>query len=514
MGAGLSVVAAGCGGSAAAGPEAGYVTVGIRSAPNNLDPRIGSDEGSARVSQLVYSRLMRIDEQLRVVPNLATRLDNPDPLTYVAHLRSGVRFHDGHELTSKDVVYTFGSFLDPEFVSPYKGAFRAMASVRAIDDYTVEFKLREPFGSFPVQLVFPIVPADAGTSLRAFPVGTGPYRFVRYAVDDHVVLSAFEGYWDGLPQNTGVVLKVIPDETMRGLELRKGTVDLIVNDVPPDIAYQLKRDELTLSESPGVDYNYIGFNMKDRVLSDRRVRHAIGYAVNRQAIVDYLRRGLATPAIGVLAPMAWAFEPSVHQFTHDVERAKSLLDEAGYRDPDGDGPEPRLHLTLKTSTDEFFRLQATILQQDLSKIGIDLDVRCLRIRDDVRRRSPGKFSTGHDAVGGRDRSRHAAPRLPLAAGAAVRFQSWLLQQSRSGPGDRPRKRVSGGGRTTEVLQPGAEDHRRGRALHQPLVQDARGRHTAGHHRPASRSPGGHVVVEGREKGQRQPGPVFIVSRRT
>jgi peptide/nickel transport system substrate-binding protein len=198
---------------------------------------------------------------------------------------------------------------------------------------------------------------------------------VRYAVDDQVVLSAFEGYWDGLPQNTGVVLKVIPDETMRGLELRKGTVDLIVNDVPPDIAYQLKRDDLVLSEAPGVDYNYIGFNMKDPALSDRRVRHAIGYAVDRQAIVDYLRRGLATPAVGILAPMAWAFEPSVHQFTHDVARAKALLDEAGYRDPDGDGPEPRLHLTLKTSTDEFFRLQATILQQDLSKVGIDLDVR-------------------------------------------------------------------------------------------------------------------------------------------
>ena len=369
----IAGVTAGCGGAQPARPD--YVTVGIRSAPNNLDPRIGSDEGSARVSQLVYSRLMRIDEQLRVVPNLATRLDNPDPLTYVAHLRSGVRFHDGHELTAKDVVYTFGSFLDPEFVSPYKGAFRALSSVRALDDYTVEFKLSEPFGSFPIQLVFPIVPADAGDSLRAFPIGTGPYRFVSYAVDDQVVLSAFEGYWDGLPQNMGVVLKVIPDETMRGLELRKGTVDLIVNDVPPDIAYQLKRDDLVLSESPGVDYNYIGFNMKDPVLSDRRVRHAIGYAVDRQAIVDYLRRGLATPAVGILAPMAWAFEPSVHQFTHDVARAKALLDEAGYRDPDGDGPEPRLHLTLKTSTDEFFRLQATIIQQDLSKVGIDLDVR-------------------------------------------------------------------------------------------------------------------------------------------
>jgi peptide/nickel transport system substrate-binding protein len=366
--------ASGCA-SQAASTEAGYVTVGIRSGPNNLDPRIGTDEGSARVSQLVFSRLMRIDSQLKVVPNLADRLENPDPLTYVAYLRSGIKFHDGHELTAKDVVYTFGSFLDPSFVSPYKGAFRMLDSVKALDDYTVEFKLKEPFGSFPIQLVFPIVPADAGDSLRTFPIGTGPYRFVRYATDDTVVLSAFEGYWDGLPQNQGVVLKVIPDETMRGLELRKGTVDIIVNDVPPDIAYQLQKDRLRLTQSPGVDYNYIGFNMRDPVLSDKRVRHAIAYAVDRQAIVDYLRRGLGTPASGILAPMAWAFEPDVHQFPHDPQRARQLLDDAGYRDPDGDGPEPRLRLTLKTSTDEFFRLQATILQQDLREVGIDVDVR-------------------------------------------------------------------------------------------------------------------------------------------
>ncbi len=372
---GVLGVVSGCSRTQATEIPPAYITVGLRAAPNNFDPRVGTDEGSARVSQLVYSRLMRIDEQLQVVPNLAVRLDNPDPLTYIAHLRSGVKFHDGHELTARDVVYTFSSFLDPDFVSPYKGAYRMLASVRAVDPYTVEFKLTEPFGSFPVQLVFPIVPADADSSLRTFPIGTGPYRFVRYAVDDQVVLSAFEGYWDGLPQNAGLVLKVIPDETMRGLELRKGTIDLIVNDVSPDIAHTLERDNLALAQAPGVDYSYIGFNMRDPVLADKRVRHAIGYAVNRQAIVDHLRRGFARPATGVLASIAWAFEPNVHEFTYDPARARALLDEAGYRDPDGEGPLPRLTLTLKTSTDEFFRLQATVLQQDLRAVGIDVDVR-------------------------------------------------------------------------------------------------------------------------------------------
>ncbi|MBI3047415.1 MAG: ABC transporter substrate-binding protein [Acidobacteria bacterium] len=358
--------------------DSGFLRVIIMAAPVNFDPRVGTDQQSQRVHQLVYDHLLVIDDQLRIVaepPALALRLDNPDPLTYIAHLRRGVRFHDGRELTAKDVVYTFASFLDPDFVSPRKGAYAQMASVKALDDYTVEFKLKEPFGSFSMQLVMHVVPDGAGDSLRTFPIGTGPYRFVRYVVDEQVELTAYEGYWDGLPQNAGITLRIIPDDMMRGLELRKGSADLTINDVPPDIAYQLEKDGLTIAEAPGVDYTYIGLNMRDPVLSDKRVRHAIGYAVDRQAIVEYLRRGLAQPAVGVLSPVTWAFEPNVHQFTYDPERARRLLDEAGYPDPDGDGPLPRLRLSLKTSTDEFYRLQAAVIQENLRLVGVEVDVR-------------------------------------------------------------------------------------------------------------------------------------------
>ena len=220
------------------------VKVIVRLSPVTFDPRIGTDEGSQRVHQLVYSHLLTLDDKLQVVPGLdalAARLDNPDPLTYIVRLRSGVKFHDGHELTSKDVVYTFASFLDPDFVSAKKAAYQMLESVTALDTYSVQFKLKEPFGSFPTQLVLHVVPDGAGDSLRTFPIGTGPYRFVRYVPDEQVELTAYEGYWDGLPQNAGVVLRIIPDETMRGLELRKGTADLTVNDVSPDIAYQLQK---------------------------------------------------------------------------------------------------------------------------------------------------------------------------------------------------------------------------------------------------------------------------------
>ncbi len=115
--------------------------------------------------------------------------------------------------------------------------------------------------------------------------------------------------------------------------------------------------------------------MLDPVLKDRRVRHAIGYAIDRHAIVDYLRRGLARPATGLIPSQAWAYEPDIFQFTYDPNRARQLLDEAGYKDPDGDGPLPRLHLSLKVSNAEEYRLQATVVQQQLREVGIDLDVR-------------------------------------------------------------------------------------------------------------------------------------------
>lgn len=354
----------------------GVVTLAVFASPNSFDPRVGTDEVSQKISQLLYDNLFNLDDELRVAPGLATGWDLPNPREYIVHLRPGVRFHDGHELTSADVAYTFGSLIDPSFVSARKGAYRMLQRVEAIDRYTVRFTLDQPFGSFPINMVLPIVPAGADRGLGASPVGTGPYRFVSYAVDDRIELAAFDDYFGGRPRNAGVSVRVIPDDIMRGLELRKGTVDLIVNDLSPDIIAQLRGEgHMQIVESPGTDYSYVGFNMRDPVLADARVRQAIGHAVDKRAIVEHLRRGLATPAVGIVPPASWAFEHDVTELAFDPARAGRLLDEAGYLDPDGPGPLPRVHLTLKVSTNEFFRLQAAVIQADLAAVGIALDVR-------------------------------------------------------------------------------------------------------------------------------------------
>ena len=187
----VGTMAVACTGTGPQDPR--LLTVAVRTAPNRLDPRQGTDEASQRLAQLIFDPLMEFGEDLQVKPGLAERLDHPDPLTYIAHLRRGVRFHDGHELTSKDVVYTFGAFLDPTFESPFEGAYRALKSVTAAGDYTVVFTLSEPFTAFPNQLVNtpPVVPYGSGDTLSTHPVGTGPYRFVRYDTDEQVVLEAF-----------------------------------------------------------------------------------------------------------------------------------------------------------------------------------------------------------------------------------------------------------------------------------------------------------------------------------
>ena len=206
LGVALALTVSACAHSA---PADDIVRVAIQAAPISFDPRTATDEQSQRVHQLVYDHLGA----------LAARLDNPDPLTCIVHLRHGVKFHDGHELSAKDVVYTFGSVLDP-----------TMKSVTALDDHTVRLTLKDATGSFPAQLARHVVPDGGGDGLRTFPIGTGPYRFLRYVVGKQVEFVVFEGYWDGLPQNAGVTLRIIPDEAMRVRELRQGSADIIIND--------------------------------------------------------------------------------------------------------------------------------------------------------------------------------------------------------------------------------------------------------------------------------------------
>ncbi len=190
--------------------------------------------------------------------------------------------------------------------------------------------------------------------------------------DKNVIVERNSDYWGVRAKLDRVEFKVIPDATTRALELRKQSADIAINSLVADTVVTLQRDrDLTVMESPGSIYAYIALNLRDPILKDVRVRRAIAYAINIEPIIHYLLRDEARPAYSILPPQHWAYDGDVARYPHDPERARKLLDEAGYPEKNG----VRFHITMKTSTEESTRLLAAVLQQQLRQVGIALDIR-------------------------------------------------------------------------------------------------------------------------------------------
>jgi len=352
------------------------LTLAIDVGPASLDPRLGSDEASRRVHQLLYASLLRYDARGDPLADLASSWENPNPLLYIFHLRPHLRFHDGRALTSEDVRYTFESVLRDEIPSFLKGDLGVIQSIETSGPETVVFRLREPFSPFITDLTLGIIPRGAGPDAGSHPIGSGPFRLIRYRRDQDVLLGAFDEYYQGKPAYRQLRLKIVPGETSREQELLKGSVDLVVNDLTPDQVDALRKDSrLRVQTAASNSYTYLGFNLEDPILGDVRVRRAVAYAIDRERLIQLLLHGMARPATGLLPPGHWAYEGKVRIYPYDPARAASLLDEAGYRDPDGPGPRPRFRLTYKTTTSELAREQASVFQEQLRAVGIEIEIR-------------------------------------------------------------------------------------------------------------------------------------------
>jgi peptide/nickel transport system substrate-binding protein len=352
--------------------------VGADSAATNLDPRIGIDKASEDLHHLLFNGLVRKNENDRMVSDLALSYQKVHPTLYRFQLRQGIRFHDGRTLDAEDVVYTYESILNGSLNTTKKATLGVVKAVKALSPYVVDIELREPFNGLLANLNVGIIPRGSSPNFAEQPIGTGPYRLLSFQHDEGARLEAFPDYFGGQPKIRFLEIRVIPDATTRVLELQKGSVDLIFGAgvIPPDYLHVLRVDSRLRTESgPGNNYAYIGFNIKDPILGNIKVRYAIGHAIDRKEIMKYLLDGAASPATGILAPHNWCYEGNVRKMSFDPELAKKLLDEAGYLDPDGDGPEFRFQLTHKTSTSEIRRMVATVLQRNLARVGIDLKIR-------------------------------------------------------------------------------------------------------------------------------------------
>jgi len=347
---------------------ADYVVLAIESNPLQLDPRYATDANSVRLDGLMYNALLRANDKLELQPELALTVEQPDDKTYEVELRRGVRFHNGNPLTAADVKYTYDSILDRKFQSPRRAALQALESVDQIDASRVRFRLSRPYAPFLEQLTIGIVPAGAAHAAMTNavpPSGSGPFILESMEPGEKIALKANPSYWQGAPKLAGLVVKIIPDAIVRILEFKKGTVQFLQNDIDPDVLPWLKQNTAAHIETHrGTTFQYIGMNLKHPILKHREVRQAIAQAIDREGMIRHLLKGGATPATGLLSPVNWAYSGDVAQWPYDPEKAKRLLDQAGYPDPDGDGPLPRFKLSFKTTNvDLRIRMAEAIKEQ-------------------------------------------------------------------------------------------------------------------------------------------------------
>jgi len=365
--------------------ELGSVVMIIESSPNNLDLRQGTDAQSERIGGQIFDALVKKDEHYELQPWLAKSWEQPNPLTWVFHLRDGVRFHDGRPLEAEDVAYTIESLIDGSLVTAKAGSFAGVERVDARDRLTVVVRMKRPDAGLLFNLsdgLFGVVPRGSGRNFGIRPIGSGPFKFVSAVQDKEVIVERNHDYWAGMPpvfagarRIERIRFEVVPDTITSALELKKGSADLASNVVTLDMIHALKAGpNLKVESGAGSPVVYLTFNVTDPLLKDKRVRQAIAYAIDRQAIVDAIWRGQARLANTLLPTGHWAAatDEELAQYPHDVARAQQLLEEAGIS-AGKDGV--RMRLTMKTSTDETTRLMAAVLQQQLRAAGIALEIR-------------------------------------------------------------------------------------------------------------------------------------------
>jgi peptide/nickel transport system substrate-binding protein len=359
-----------------------------------LDPMGGTnvDLGSERMRQLMFNSLIRKNEKFAYVGELASTIaTSADGLSVIFTLRDGVKFHDGRPLTSVDAKYTLDSLLPSSaakaasfFEGTGPGKQPYIVNVEAPDARTLVIRLRKPWLQLLVNLVpIGIIPNGTAAAQKDKPIGSGPFKFVRFDQVGQVLdLEANDGYWEGAPHINSLRVVSIKDANALQAELLSGRVDCAPNvtNLTPDTFTTLGQNEnLKVEQFPGANIVYLGFNTRSPPLDNVRFRQAIAYAIDRETIIRELLLGQAKIAHSILPAESWAYVPG-QVYVYDPERAKKLLDEAGFRAPDGDGPRMRLPepIVLKLSGGSAATRQyAGVIQDQLKKIGIPVEMETL-----------------------------------------------------------------------------------------------------------------------------------------
>jgi len=344
-------------------PQDDIIRFGLASAPANLDPRYATDATSARLNRLLYQRLVDFDEHMRPVPALAS-WEVLSPVHYRFHLKPGrAPFHDGRPLDAGDVAATYRSVLDPDRPSPHAGTLQLIDTITVLDDDTLDFTLKRADPLFPGYLVIGLLPAEGIENNHPFhesPLGSGPFRLAAWPQPGRLSLTRID---DGQV----IEFQTIGDPTVRVLKLLRGEIDILQNDLPAELlAYLADQLAIQVHYDKGSNFAYIGFNLDDPVTGRLPVREAIAHAIDREAIIQYLLGGAARPAAALLPADHWAGNPALNVPAYDPDRSRALLARVGYT------TEHPLRINYKTSTDPVRVRIASVIQQQLQDVGIDM----------------------------------------------------------------------------------------------------------------------------------------------
>lgn len=340
------------------------IRMGITNRPRNLDPRRATDALSSRINRLIYRQLIDFNQHSQPIADLAS-WQQLSPTHYRFTLIDTPIFHHGKQLNAHDVVATYQSILDPKTGSPHRGTLKHIAQINVLNETELEFILNQPDALFVGRLTLGILPEDLLQTDHSFnmqPIGAGPARFVSLN-EQRLVLRR--------PDDIELHFVVVKDAMVRVLKLEKGEIDLVQNDLSPELAaYCAQQPGLVVDWQKGTSHAYVGFNLEDPLVADPRLRQALAHGINRQQIIDAIFNGQARLAGGLLAPEHWAGHPELNGWAYQPETAKQLIADL----KQAHGLKGNIKLSFKTSSDPTRIRLATLYQAQLKSIGIELDI--------------------------------------------------------------------------------------------------------------------------------------------
>lgn len=368
------------------------ITTGLLADAKRLLPLLASDSASAEISGYIFNGLTKYDKDIKIIGDLAEswKISN-NGLQITFYLKKGVKWHDGVEFTSDDVVFTYQSVTNPNIPTPYSSIYGPVKNIEAIDKYTIRISYKEPYAPALESWGMGIIPKHVlngkdltSPEVNRHPIGTGPYKLKEWVTGQKIVLEAFDNYFEGRPNIDKFIARIIPDTSTMFLELKFGGIDFM-GLTPPQYKLQAHNDffkkYFQKFRYPSFGYTYLGYNLLNPMFSDKKVRQAIAYAINKKEIIEGVLMGYGMPCTGPFPPESWAYNPRVSDYEYNQEKAIKLLSDAGWKknrngilEKDG----RIFSFTVLVNQGNQARLMtAQIIKEQLKKIGIEMNIKVL-----------------------------------------------------------------------------------------------------------------------------------------